>query len=167
MRALGGIKLASVGPGTADELAGYHLRVDLQPDDFRSESLAAALAKNARGKRFLLPRASRGREVLPDDLRAAGGIVDQIVVYHSLDLECPDSDVATRLAEGDVHWITVTSSAIARSLVQMFGDDLRQSRLASLSPITSNTLRELGFEPTIEANVHNMQGLIDALLTRQ
>jgi uroporphyrinogen III methyltransferase/synthase len=49
----------------------------------------------------------------------------------------------------------------------MFGDDLRQSRLASLSPITSNTLRELGFEPTIEANVHNMQGLIDALLTRQ
>ena len=167
MRALGGIKLASVGPGTVDELASYHLQVDLQPDDFRSESLAAALAKNARGKRFLLPRASRGREVLPDDLRTAGGIVDQIVVYRSLDVECPDSDVATRLAKGDIHWITVTSSAIARSLVQMFGDDLRQSRLASLSPITSNTLRELGFEPTIEANVHNMQGLIDALLTRQ
>ena len=167
LRAMGSIKLASVGPRTADELASYRLQVDVKPDDFHSESLTAALANDARGKRFLLPRASRGRDVLPDDLQTAGGIVDQIVVYRSQDVERPDSDVATRLAEGDIHWITVTSSAIARSLVQMFGDDLRQSRLASLSPITSNTLRELGFEPAIEAKVHNMVGLIDALLQHE
>jgi uroporphyrinogen III methyltransferase/synthase len=164
MRALGGIKLASVGPGTADELGKYHLQVDLQPDEFQADSLTAALADKARGKRFLLPRASRGRDVLPDDLRTAGGIVDQIVVYRSLDVEQPDPEVANRISQGEIHWITVTSSAIARSLVQMFGEDLRQSRLASLSPITSNTLRELGFEPAIEAKVHTMQGLIDALL---
>jgi uroporphyrinogen III methyltransferase/synthase len=101
---------------------------------------------------------------MPDDLRTAGGIVDQIVVYRSLDVEQPDPEVANRISQGEIHWITVTSSAIARSLVQMFGEDLRQSRLASLSPITSNTLRELGFEPAIEAKVHTMQGLIDALL---
>ena len=164
VRALGGLKLAAVGPGTADELARFHLHVDVRPDDFNAESLTSALSDKARGKRFLLPRASRGREVLPDDLRSAGGSVDQIVAYRSLDVEHPDRDVAKRLADGGIDWITVTSSAIAQSLVQLFGDDLRHSRLASLSPITSNTIRELGHEPTIEAKDHNMQGLIDALL---
>lgn len=164
IRALAGVKLAAVGPGTADELTGFHLKADLQPDQFHAEALTAALAAAARDQRFLLPRASRGREVLPDDLRAAGGLVDQIVVYRSQDVERPEDDIAARLAAGKIDWITVTSSAIARSLVKMFGDDLRRARLASLSPITSGTLRELGFEPAIEAEVHDMQGLIDALL---
>ncbi len=164
VRALGGIQLASVGPGTADALAKYHLQADITPDDFHAESLSTALADKARGKRFLLLRASRGRDVLTDDLRAAGGTVDQVIVYRSLDVERPDVDLAKRLAEGGIDWITVTSSAIASSLVQLFGEDLRKSRLASLSPITSNRLRELGFEPAIEAKIHTMQGLIDALL---
>lgn len=164
MRALGDVKLAAVGPGTAAELAAYHVTADLQPDEFQADAMATALAAEARGKRFLLPRASRGREVLPNELRAAGAVVDQIVVYRSQDVESPDDAVAARLANGKIDWITVTSSAIARSLVKMFGAGLRQSRLVSLSPITSDTLRELGFEPAIEAEVHTMQGLIDVLL---
>jgi uroporphyrinogen III methyltransferase/synthase len=164
VRALGGVRLAAVGPGTSDELARYHLRADLQPETFHADGLIVALANETRGKRFLLPRASRGREILPDSLREAGGIADQIVVYSSQDVQTPEDDAATRLVEGNIDWITVTSSAIARSLVRMFGDDLRHSRLASLSPLTSNTLRELGFEPTIEAKIHSMDGLVESLL---
>jgi uroporphyrinogen III methyltransferase/synthase len=97
------------GPGTADELARYHLRADLVPSEFRAESLADELATVAAGKRFLLARASRGREVLADQLRAAGATVDQIVVYTSRDVPNPEPAVVELLATGQLDWITVTS----------------------------------------------------------
>lgn len=159
LRALGNIKLAAIGPGTTDELARYHLKVDLQPSEFRAESLAAELTPLANGKRFLLARASRGREVLADEITAAGGTVKQIVVYNSIDVDSPDADIATELSAGKIDWVTVTSSAIARSLAAMFGSDLSKARLASISPITSATLRDCGFEPAVEAIEYTMAGV--------
>jgi uroporphyrinogen III methyltransferase/synthase len=163
MRCLGRAKLAVVGPGTAEELARYHLKADVQPEEFRAEALAAALRSNAAGQRFLLIRASRGREVLAEELRAAGGEVTQVVAYQSVDAPVRD-EVRRTLASGGIHWITVTSSAIARSLVAMFGEDLRRAKLASISPITSQTLRELGFEPAVEATEYTMPGVVQAIL---
>ena len=163
VRALGSIKLAAIGPGTADELVRYHLNVDLQPSEFRAESLAAELAPLAEGKRFLLARASRGREVLADEITAAGGEVTQTVVYESIDVESPNDEIAGDLAAGRFHWVTVTSSAIARSLATMFGNNLKNACLASISPITSATLRECGFEPAVEAKEFTMAGLARAI----
>ncbi len=164
MRALGRVKLAAIGPGTTDELAKYHLTTDLQPDQFRAEALATALSEGAAGKQFLLARASRGREVLAEELRAAGGHVEQIVVYSSSDVQTPDEENSRLLAAGQIDWIAVTSSAIARSLAAMFSEDLRKSRLVSISPVTSATFRELGFEPTAEANEYTMNGVIAAIV---
>jgi uroporphyrinogen III methyltransferase/synthase len=165
LRCLGSVKLAVIGPRTADELAKYHLRPDIAPDEYRAEALAAVLASDAPGKRFLLARASRGREVLGEQLTAAGAAVDQVVVYNSLDVEQPTEEIAQAMAEGQIHWTTVTSSAIARSLVGMFGDQLRNSQLASISPITSETLRELGFEPAVEASQYTTAGITEAMLS--
>ena len=142
----------------------YHLKADLVPDEYRAESLAAALVPDARGQRFLLARASRGREVLAEELLAAGGIVEQVVVYSSRDVEQADPEIAAALAAGRIDWITVTSSAIARSLANLFGDELRKSKLASISPITSATLRELGYEPAAEAREYTIEGVVDAIL---
>jgi uroporphyrinogen III methyltransferase / synthase len=164
LRRLAGIKLAVIGPGTAEELARYHLNLDLQPDEYRAESLAAALAEEARGQRFLLVRASRGREVLAEQLVAAGGIVEQVVVYTSRDVEQADPEIAAALAAGRIDWITVTSSAIARSLARLFGEELRKTKIASISPITSATLRQLGHEPAVEGREHTMDGLVEAIL---
>ena len=164
LRRLGGVRLAAIGPGTADELAAYHLKADFVPDEFRAESLAGGLAADAAGQRFLLARANRGREVLADELQAAGGEVQQIVVYRSRDVETPEADVVQALREGRIDWTTVTSSAIARSLAAMFGDDLRRTRLASISPITSATLRQFGHEPAVEARTYNMSGVTEAIL---
>jgi uroporphyrinogen III methyltransferase / synthase len=153
LRAVGGAKLACIGPGTAEALASYHLRADLIPEEFRAESLAASLADRVAGKRVLLVRASRGREVLAEQLVAAGGLVEQIVAYSSHDVASADPEILRRLQRGQVDWITVTSSAIARSLVHLFGSDLRQAKLASISPITTGVLRELGLaEVTAEAS---------------
>ena len=158
------VKLAAIGPGTAEELARYGQRADVVPDQFRAEALAEALLRVARDRRFLLARASRGREVLAEQLAAAGGIVEQIVVYSSRDVEAADPEVVARLRAGQIDWITVTSSAIARSLGRLFGNDLRRAKLASISPITSATLRELGYEPAAEAASYTMSGLAAAIV---
>jgi uroporphyrinogen III methyltransferase/synthase len=163
LRAIGGAKLAAIGPGTSEELAHYHLKADLIPDEFRAESLAQALKGGAAGKRFLLIRASRGREILAEELTKAGGIVEQVVVYESVDVEKPDPAIAEQMAAGSIEWTTVTSSAIARSLAHIFGDSLRRTKLVSISPITSATLRELGFEPAAEAKEYTMAGVVEAI----
>lgn len=164
LRRLGGVKLACIGPGTADELARWNLTADCIPDEYRAESLASKLAEDAAGKKYLLARASRGREVLAEELTAAGGHVEQVVVYESRDAPQADPSVASSLEAGEIDWITVTSSAIAHSLVALFGESLRRSRLVSISPITSETLRELGYEPAAEAEVYTMDGVIDAVI---
>jgi uroporphyrinogen III methyltransferase/synthase len=160
---LSGIRLAAIGRATADELLRHHLRADKIPPEFRAESLAESLVGEASGKRFLLIRASRGRAVLAEQLIAAGGTVEQVVTYTSSDVDRPDPDIAAMLAAGGIDWITVTSSSIARSLVAMFGDKLRQSKLASISPVTSSTLKELGYKPAVEAAEYTMPGLAAAI----
>lgn len=163
LQRIGSVKLAAIGPGTAEELGRYHFNADLVPEQFRAEALAEALAANAAGKRFLLARASRGREVLAEQLTAAGAVVEQIVVYSSRDVEKPEPEVAAMLAAGRIDWVTVTSSAIARSLAKLFGDQLRRTKLASISPLTSGVIRELGFEPAVEATEYTMSGLVAAI----
>jgi uroporphyrinogen-III synthase len=167
LRQLGGRKLAAIGPGTAEELARYRLRADVVPESFRAESLAEALADKASGRRFLLARASRGREVLAERLAAAGGHVDQVVAYDSSNVRPDDprlSPIVRLVDEGRIDWLLVTSSSIARSLAVIFGPRLGKTRLASISPITSGVLAELGWPPAVEAQTYTVEGIIEALL---
>jgi len=164
VRALAGLQLAAIGPGTSQALAGYHLGADLQPTEYRAEALAEALESEATGgKRFLLVRASRGREVLAEMLRDAGGDVQQLAVYQSTDVEQADPSVVEELEAGNVDWITVTSSAIAHSLVSLLGDKLSRASLASISPLTSSTLKELGYPASAEAETYTMAGLVKTI----
>lgn len=164
LRQLGGVKIAVIGSGSVEKLARYHLQADLVPGEFNTDSLAAAFMNMKSGQRFLLVRASRGRNVLAEKLEKAGNRVDQIVAYSSVDVEESDPAVKDALSRGEIDWITVTSSAAARALVRLYGENLHQSRLASISPLTSAVLRELGFEPAAEAAPHTAEGLVDAIL---
>lgn len=163
-RNLSNIKLGAIGSGTSERLAGYHLLADLVPDTHTAEALAEALSARAAGRRFLLAKAGRGRSVLADRLRAEEAEVTEIVVYCSVDVEKPDPDVSEALSTGDIDWITVASSATAKSLDRLYGRSLGSARLASISPLTSAALRTLGYEPAVEASVHTMQGIADAMV---
>jgi len=163
VRRLRSVRLAAVGPGSAKKLADYSLKPDLVPDEYRAESIADLLGPDANGRRFLIARASRGRNVLATRLKTAGGQVEQVVVYENRDVTSVDPDVLIALERGRMDWVTVTSSAIAKSLVRLFGERLRNTKLATISPITSATLRELGYQPTVEATVHSMDGLVRAI----
>jgi uroporphyrinogen III methyltransferase / synthase len=168
LRALGHIRLAAIGPTTAEALAGYHLRADLVPDSYRSEALAAALGGRAAGARILLARADRGRAVLREELEHLADVT-QVPVYHNADaLELPES-VADRIAAGTVDWITLTSSAIARRLHALLPEPARRRigvevRLASLSPVTTQAAVQLGWEVAVEAREYTWEGLVRSLV---
>jgi uroporphyrinogen III methyltransferase/synthase len=164
-RALANTRLAAIGPATVEALAQYHLRADACPDSYRAEALAETLAPQTRGQRVLLLRASRGREVLGEMLAAAGAQVEQVVVYESRDVLSPSVEISEQMAAGKIDFTTVTSSAIARSLVNMFGNSLGKTRLAAISPLTSEVLTDLGFVPSIVAETYTSDGLVDAIFT--
>ncbi|MCG8648186.1 MAG: uroporphyrinogen-III C-methyltransferase [Pirellulales bacterium] len=165
LRRLAGIRIAAVGSQTARALQQYHLRPDMVPEDFRAASLARQLSSHASGKQFLSIRASRGGDDLLTGLTAAGGRVTEVVAYAHQDVSQCDAQVLDPLRAGKIDWITVTSSASANSLARLLGDSIRQARIASLSPVTTATLNQLGLEVSAEAKPHTMQGLIEAILS--
>jgi uroporphyrinogen III methyltransferase/synthase len=170
LRALGGIRLAAIGPGTAEILAGYHLRADLVPESFRSEALADALAKRAEGARILLARADRGRAVLREELEHLAEVT-QVAVYQNTDVPALPDAVAARIADGSVDWITLTSSAIATRLHDLLPEPARlrvrrDVRLASLSPVTSETVRGFGWDVAVEPEEYTWEGLVRSLVER-
>ncbi|MEO1497770.1 MAG: uroporphyrinogen-III C-methyltransferase [Planctomycetota bacterium] len=170
-RCFGRANLAAIGPATAEALAFWRLRPDIMPDEYRAEALVEELRHEVNGERVLLVRASRGREVLRDQLAEAGATVDQVVVYHSHDLQSADPEVLEEIAAGRVDWITATSSAIARSAVRLFGDSLavaKQSgntpRFAAISPLTAGALSDCGWPAAAVAERYTADGVVDALL---
>lgn len=169
LRALGSLKLAAIGPATAAALRQYHLNADLVPDEYRSESLAAALAERVAGRRVLLARADRGRTILRDELEQIAH-VEQVPVYRNADCDALPERVAERLAEGSVDWITLTSPAISERLHALLPDAARgrigrEIRLASISPVTSAAARKLGWDVEVEAQHATWDGLVAELLT--
>ena len=157
-------KLACIGPGTAETLKRAGLRCDLVPSEHVAEGFADALAPHARGANMLVVRASRGREVLAERLAAAGANVTQVVAYESRDVEPAAPEVAQAVREGRIDWVVATSSSIAGSLVRLFGESLRNTRIASIGPATSQTLRELGWPQSAEAADFTLDGIVSAVL---
>jgi uroporphyrinogen III methyltransferase/synthase len=172
LRALGPLRLAVIGPATADALRQYHLEPDLVPAEFRSESLVAALMEQARGQRVLLARADRGRELLREEL-AAVAEVDQVAVYAQVDAVEVDAEVLESLRAGRVDWVTLTSSNVARALIGALDtaalEHVRsgRTRLVSISPVTSAAVRELGLPVAAEAREYTTAGVIEALVAAQ
>lgn len=182
MRQLAGVRLAAVGKRTAAALAEYHLRPDLEGAGMDAESLAdqwitqstaqptpdpalpdSATPPQRAAQRVLWVRADRGPDTLGDRLRAAGAIVRPVVAYRHGDVPEADPAIRDRLSAGQIDWVTVTSDAIAKSLIRLFGDDLRRAKLASLSPGVTRTLKELGYEAAVEAAEPTMDALATAI----
>lgn len=164
VRRLGAVRVCAIGAGTADRLTRYHVTADLVPEGFGAESLARALLQADGGTTVLLVRSGRGGDAWIAALRAGGGTVEPVAAYQTTDVEKPDPDVAAALEAGEIAWIAITSSSVARSLATLYGDRLRGARFATIGPLASATLRDLGFEPAVEANPQTTAGLVDAIL---
>jgi uroporphyrinogen III methyltransferase / synthase len=164
-RTWGHLQLVALGPGTAQALRRYSLRPDRVPaHEFRAESVVDLLRDEVAGRRCVLIRANRGRDVLPAGLLEAGADVRQVVAYRSVDVTVLQPDVEERLASGTVHWVTATSSSIGRALVPLLERYAPQLRWASISPVTSEALRASGVEADAEATEYTMPGVVQAIV---
>jgi uroporphyrinogen III methyltransferase/synthase len=169
LRALGGVKLAAIGPATAQALRDYHLEADVVPTRYRSEGLAEALRERVRGQRVLLARADRGRELLREELAAVAD-VEQVAVYSQVDAADVDAEIAGDLTEGRFDFVTLTSSNIARALIGSLPPELREQirrgrpGLVSISSVTSAVVLEAGLPVAGEAKEESVEGLVSALV---
>ncbi len=162
-RALAGACVAAIGPGTARALAERGIVADVVPERFVAESLVEALA-DLPVHRALVARAREARDVLPDALRARGAEVDVLELYETLAEPLSERALAAALA---ADYITFTSSSTVRFFIQAAGAGAALSpatRVVSIGPVTSATLREHGLEPHVQARRHDIDGLVQALL---
>lgn len=164
-RALAGIRLAAIGPATASRLESYRLRADLVPEVFRGEALAEALRPHVGGKKVLWPRANRGREVLPEQLIAAGAEFESLVVYRHEDVKTFSDEVMALLETDELDWIALSSPTIARNVAAILGDGLsgKRVRLAAISPVTAEAAMQSGLSIAAVAAEHTWNGLFQAI----
>jgi uroporphyrinogen III methyltransferase/synthase len=164
-RALHGAVVAAIGPGTAGELAARGVRADVVPPRSVAESLVEALQDTpVEGARVLVARAGEARDVLPDALTARGAHVDVVPLYDTVH-EPLSAERRERALGAD--YLTFTSSSTVRFFLDAVGRDAlldARPRVVSIGPVTSATARELGLEVHVEAERHDIDGLVRALL---
>lgn len=159
-----GIMVAAVGPGTTAAL-GEALGVgpDLVPQTATTEALAAAFPPGS--GRVLLPRADIASPALPEGLRAKGYEPIPVTAYVTAPPERLPSEVVTRLTGGGIELLAFTSSSTVRNFAALIAGQRWSGRVVSIGPVTSATCAELGIEVAAEADRHDLDGLVAALVT--
>ena len=163
-----GLKVAAIGRATAEGAKDLGFRIDVVPQAQVAEGLLEALGESLRGKRVLLPRAAIARDLIPDTLRATGAIVDVVDAYqNAIPQDAPDKLRAALANRIDAATFTSSSSVthlaeVARAAGIAF--PFAGVKAISIGPITSATLHELGWPPIVEADPHDIPGLIAAVI---
>ena len=161
-RALSGLTVAAIGPGTARALEAHGVRPDVLPTRFVAEGLLEALT-DVTVKRALIATAQDARPTLPDALKAHGAEVDILSLYRTV--AAPLSEETLRRAR-EADYITFTSSSTVSFFLEAVKAPLSpKTKIVSIGPVTSNTLREHRLTPHVEAEQHDIDGLIEALVS--
>jgi uroporphyrinogen-III synthase len=162
--------VVAIGPATAAAIQSEGVGVSIVPEKYVAESVIEALrGKLLKESRVLLVRAKVARDVLPDELRKSGARVDVIEAYETRVPEGAGERLKGIFAAADAKpdVVTFTSSSTATNFLQLLGDQARDALhgvcLASIGPVTSATLEEAGFKPTVEAREYTMHGLVEAI----
>ncbi|HUL31368.1 MAG TPA: uroporphyrinogen-III synthase [Thermodesulfobacteriota bacterium] len=163
------LRVCAIGPATAGRLREKRTSVHYIPKEYIAESILEGFEKiGIRGKRILLARAKKARDVLPKGLRKMGGEVDVVEVYRTIKPKGGSKKLKKLLADGKIDVITFTSS----STVNHFADLLKKEDLktllkntvtACIGPVTAKTAREWGLKVGILPRQYTIPGLTRAI----
>ncbi len=171
-RELGHLNVAAIGPATKKAIEERGLHVDVVPKEYVAESVVESLSHQIAGKRVLLARAKVARDVIPRELRKLGAKVDVVEAYETVVPGNSRSRLRAALSSSKrrPHVVTFTSSSTVRNFVALVARKNARAtrkfdgiRFASIGPVTSSTLRELGLGVDIEAKEFTIPGLIAAI----
>ncbi len=170
IRALGNIRIAAVGPATAAKLKELHLRIDAMPEEYLARKVTAAIEKfeSLDNLRVLLMRAETANPELPKELEEKGAIVDDIACYRTTPETEDATGAAALLMEHGADWVTFTSSSTVENFHARFDlpklkRQFPELKLASIGPETTKAIVQLGLKPDVEAEEHNIPGLVQAV----
>jgi uroporphyrinogen III methyltransferase/synthase len=169
-RIFGKAKIAAIGKATAEHIKELNLIPDFIPSEFIAESAAGGLLKILKkGDRVLFPKAAETRAVIPDALRSAGVEIDEVIVYQTVPADKPSLQFIEILTADKPDYITFTSSSTFKNFVKLFevadlAGFLNNIKIASIGPITSQTIKESGFKVDLEAKEYTVAGLLQAIL---
>ncbi|MBV9309993.1 MAG: uroporphyrinogen-III C-methyltransferase [Solirubrobacterales bacterium] len=163
-RALASSRVAAIGPGTAAALSRHGVIADIVPERFVAEGLIEAV-RGLDAPRVLIARAAEAREALPEALRESGSEVEVLELYDTVAEHLSAAQLeAVRAAD----YLIFTSSSTVRFFFEAAGDDLGpRPQIVSIGPITSETLRQRGLQPDLEATRHDIDGVVEALLAEK
>jgi uroporphyrinogen III methyltransferase / synthase len=161
-------RVAAIGPSTARALQTRGISTDVMPARAVGEALAEALGA-VPVSRALIVRAREARDVVPDALRARGAEVDVVPVYETV-VETLDENQIASVAAAD--FVTFTSASTVRNFLTAVGGAAAwlalgesRPRVVSIGPVTSEELRAFGIAPDVEADEHDIGGLIAAIIS--
>ena len=168
-RELKGVKICAVGPMTAKAIEEMRLRVDLTPGEYVAEGLLSSLGRRGiKGKRFLLPRALKAREVLPDEIRALGGHIDVAPAYRTVKPAKAAAELKRMFEEKEIDAVTFTSSSTVTNFVSTFKKTeikklLEGVTIACIGPVTANTAKECGLSVDVMPGKYTIPALCAAM----
>ena len=162
------LKIVAIGPATKKAIEKRGIKVKIVPEEYVAESVVESLRNQVAGKRVLLARAKVARDVIPRELRKLGAKIDVVEAYETVIPQSSRARLRAILKDSkrrpDV--ITFTSSSTVRNFVALLGKSPRLTgiRFASIGPVTSSTLRDLGLLVDVEATEYTVPGLIKAIV---
>ncbi|MEW6455150.1 MAG: uroporphyrinogen-III C-methyltransferase [Acidobacteriota bacterium] len=165
LRELYGIKIAAIGTATKEFIESFNLKVDFYPSEFTSEIFLKEFKKKEKiiGKKILLPRADIARDLIENELKKEGAEVESIVAYRTeRELNIPE-EVREYINKEKIDFITFTSSSTVKNFFSL-KLKIDGAKIASIGPVTSHTLKELGYTPDVEAKIHIIPGLVESIL---
>lgn len=172
VRKLKGIRIAAIGPKTADAIHGKGVKPDLVPEEYRAEAVVEAFRKHrVAGSRILLPRAAEAREVLPQELEKMGATVEVVEAYRTVKPEGDKDEIRAMLVKGDIHMVTFTSSSTVNNFMEMFEGEsdqllkwMEKVTVACIGPVTAKTAEQRGLSVRITPPDYTIEALAQAIV---
>lgn len=169
VRVMNNVKIGVIGEKTAQALKEWGIFPDLMPKEFRAEALAEALKEtDIKGKKILLARAEKARDILPEELKAAGAEVDIIPVYRTVLPKEKKEDIKKIFKEG-IDIIVFTSSSTVKHLAALIepktlSELLKDVTIACIGPVTAKTLSNFGLKTHIMPTTYTIKSLIEKIV---